>query len=292
MGSSQGGSLCLPLGEQIFPAAVYRQGLGLHPKHPGGDAAFKYVVCRALGGHLPFLQHHHPVAVGKGQGQVVEHHHHGFAHAVDLPHQLHHLEFLADVQIGGGLVQKQHLGVLGQGHGQVHPLPFPAGELGKFLFRKPGGAGGLHGPGDLFPVGLGQVPAKAQVGIAAVGHQLPCPNGGDVPGLGQDGRQAGKLLAAKLAQGLAIVEHLPPLEGQQPAGGSQQGGLAAAVGADERGDLPGFKSQADVLQHRAARIPGSDAVQFNHGKPPSCWGGCGADAASGSRTGRRGPPES
>ena len=45
--------------------------------------------------------------------------------------------------------------------------------------------------------------------------------------------------------------------------------ISAAVGADERGDLPGFKSQADVLQHRAARIPGSDAVQFNHGKLPS-----------------------
>ena len=40
---------CLRLVEEVLLAAVHLQGLGLHPKDPGGYAARKDLVRRALG---------------------------------------------------------------------------------------------------------------------------------------------------------------------------------------------------------------------------------------------------
>ena len=72
----------------------------------------------------------------------------------------------------------------------------------------------------------------------------------------------------KLAQVLSAVEHLSPRKGQQPAGGPEQRGLAAAVGAYQGGDFPRLESKVHILQHRAAGVPGGDVAQLYHPAPP------------------------
>ena len=64
-----------------------------------------------------------------GHGQVV----HGADHrqvqvVAEAVHQLEDLLLVADVQAGGGLVQQQHRGLLGQGPGQDGPLAFAAAQ--------------------------------------------------------------------------------------------------------------------------------------------------------------------
>ena len=49
--------------------------------------------------------------------------------AVDLVHHGHDLVGAGRIQIAGGLVAEDHLGLVHQGAGDGHPLLLPAGEL-------------------------------------------------------------------------------------------------------------------------------------------------------------------
>ena len=84
---------------------------------------------RAGGRHPAAVEQDQLVGELAGQGEVV----HGaddrqvevVAEGVD---QLQHLLLVADVQAGGGLVQQQHRGLLGQGLGQDDPLALAAAQ--------------------------------------------------------------------------------------------------------------------------------------------------------------------
>ena len=76
------------------------------------------------------LQHHHPVGHGEHLVQAVLHHHHGQPQLLVEP--LEGVEKVGGrhgVQLGGGLVQHQHLGVHGHHRGQVEKLLFSPGQL-------------------------------------------------------------------------------------------------------------------------------------------------------------------
>ena len=75
-----------------------------------------------------------PIAISRSQYltrkiQVVKHgQHRQAALAVQRPDQVHDLELKCNVQVGSGLVEKQHVRLLGQRPGDHHPLPLTAGE--------------------------------------------------------------------------------------------------------------------------------------------------------------------
>src|SRR5690606_36891854 len=94
--------------------------------HGRGD----HVGGRALGVDGAAADGNEVVGVAGGELEVVEHDRDGgAAAAIQLSHHVEDLELVGDVEIGGGLVQQQHLGALGEGHRDPYALALPAGEL-------------------------------------------------------------------------------------------------------------------------------------------------------------------
>ena len=75
---------------------------------------------------------------------------------------------MTDIQKGGGFVQQQQRGILGQEHGQIGPLALAAGERGDRSSRIGGDAGAFQGPVHLAPIGAGEGATEPQMGITAV----------------------------------------------------------------------------------------------------------------------------
>ena len=114
--------------------------------------------------------------------------------------QFEDLELVAHIQIGGGLVQKKHLGILGQGHGNPHPLLLAAGQLCHRLVLVFDRVGDLQSPADLLLVLLGVAgQTQGMVGGPTISHQLLYGQvwGGGVV-LVDDGHLFGKVLQPKM----------------------------------------------------------------------------------------------
>ena len=163
----------------------------------------------------------------------------------------------------------------GQGPGDGHPLLLAAGELTGVVVRavtqthlgQQLPALGLDLLQDLLPVGFEVGPFLAEELLGQ----------GDVPQGGVLGEQVEGLehqaemeplfphLALPLGGGIVGVEQSVPLDDDLPLVGGlqkvqapQQGGLAAAGGADDGQSLALLQVKADVLQH-----PGRAKVLFN-----------------------------
>ena len=68
-----------------------------------------------------------------GEIQVMKHHHDGNSElAVQLPHQLDHLELTADIQKGRRFIQQKHLRLLRQSHRNPCALALSAGKTHDF----------------------------------------------------------------------------------------------------------------------------------------------------------------
>ncbi|MNE63591.1 hypothetical protein D3C80_1589480 [compost metagenome] len=48
---------------------------------------------------------------------------------VEVRQKIQHFHLMADVEEGGGFVEQQYLGLLGERHGDPYALPLPAGEF-------------------------------------------------------------------------------------------------------------------------------------------------------------------
>ena len=155
---------------------------------------------------------------------------------------------MVDVQVVGGLVQQDVLGVLGDDHGDHGPLALAAGQLVDELV--------LHllqfhvgdGPVDDGLVLGGEAPAG--VGEAAEGHQLP--DGElhlDLIALGEDGQALGQLLALPLGDVPALKVHQPGVPGDEPGDDAHDGGFARPVGADEGEYLSLWNLEGNAVHH-------------------------------------------
>ena len=78
--------------------------------------------------------------------------------------------------------------------------------------------------------------------------------------------QAGAHRLARAGGGhvLAGEAHLPGAR-QQAGHGAQQGGLAGAVGAEQRDDLAGADRELDVAQHDDLAVAGRQAAHLQQG---------------------------
>ena len=190
-----------------------------------------------------------------------------------------------EVQVVGGLVQQEDVGLLQQQAGQVHPGLFAAGEAVEFLGAHPGGDAqtaadlvGLHvhvvtashGEGGAEPVVLRQ---GASVGLFAHGVL----QGGHLPlHVQQGGEGRAQHLLHRVARGvagdlgdeaqlLARGDHDRALVGTQLAReDAEQGGLAAAVAAHDAHALAGVDVEAQAVQQIISDFKGFYQVFYGY----------------------------
>lgn len=198
----------------------------------------------------PPLHHHHPVGQGEGLLQPVLGEEDGGAQLpVDFGEGGEKLRGGDGVELGGGLVEHQHLGLHGHDRRQVQQLLLPAGE-GVDVPVEPvlnaEKAGHLRHPAADLGGGQPQVfQPEGQFVPHLVGHQL---------GIGvllhkADG--AGGGAGVEPVDGGAAVEDLPPavaVGGHAGLEVAQQGGFAAARAAAEDGEGGGREGEADLPQ--------------------------------------------
>src|SRR5262245_50689147 len=162
-------------------------------------------------------------------------------------------ELVGGVEAGGGLVGEQDPRFLGEGAGDQHAGALAAGQLRNHAV---GEMDGVHGGERSVDGGT--------VGGAFAGAQRSmreAPQGDDGAGderpvhealLRQVGKAAGKLVGIEGGDRAAV-------EGHRASGGANEageyldeGGLAGAVGADDRGELAGLGREVEAAQHLAA----------------------------------------
>ena len=209
------------------------------------------------------------VGVAGGELEVVQHDRDGgAAGAVQLADHVEHLELVGDVEIGGRLVQQQHLGALCERHGDPHPLALPSGELVEQTALELVGAGEGQRLGDRLLVLVAPLREQALVRVAAAGDQLAHGHPvGRERGLRQQAEPAGELLAAQGVDVGAVQQHRPLTGRQQARQAPQQSRLPRAVRADDHRHLPLGEGQVEVIDDDASlvgelQVPGG---QLGHG---------------------------
>jgi hypothetical protein len=72
--------------------------------------------------------------------------------------------------------------------------------------------------------------------------------------------------------GFAVQQHLPAPRRNQPRYRSEEGGLAAGIGADDHGDLAGGNRQVEAMEDFGIVVAGREAdgdeQMIGHGVPP------------------------
>ncbi|EZP52446.1 hypothetical protein BW39_03346 [Delftia sp. RIT313] len=208
------------------------------------------------------LEHDDAVGVAQGGAQVVQHDQGGHAVAARLlAHQLHDVELVVEVQGGQGFVQQQHARFADQGLGQACKLGLAArqliqmahGQVGDAQVLKQGGSLGdrIRGGGLLRARGVWRGLSRGQQRFDdAQVH-------GGRQGLGQVDDAARALGQAGVLQFLAFQRDAA-LGAHQAGQGTQQGGLAAAVGPQHHGE-GACAQRGDVQRFDDASAPVGDA---------------------------------
>ena len=186
--------------------------------------------------------------------------HHGFAARCHAAQQVQQFKLGAYIQKGTGLIQQDGGSALGQRHGKVHPLAFAAGKRPHIPIcpiQRAGPAHGLlHRSGILrcHPAG------KAQIREPPMCHQRPHRDSRHRAGLRHKRCCAGKLFAAIAGDGAVIQQNIAAAAGQRARHGAQQGGFAAAIGANQRGQLAVWGGKAHIPHHILCAIARTDML--------------------------------
>ena len=189
------------------------------------------------------------VAVAGGGGEIVDDDEHRLALGGDLVDGLHHLGLVADVEGAGRFIQQDDVRILGQHHGEPHPLGLAAGERAGALLQNVAELHPLAGPAHHVRILLAPLIEPALMGMAAVLHQLlDLDAGGHQRALGQVGELAGQRFLAVACQRLALEQDLAGLLLLLACQQFEQGGLAAAVGADDPYQLALGNGEGDVVE--------------------------------------------
>ena len=181
----------------------------------------------------------------------------------------HDFQLVPHIQIGGGLVHKDRLRVLGQRHGKIHLLPLASAELLHGAIGQVARAcpfqGFLRGLIVLRPVAA----RVSQVRKASVQHHSPGGDAGNLPGLGQIGRFTGHLASRQVLQAHAVVKNFSALPGQEAQSRFHQGALAAAVGPQQHRHLSRREDHGNLPEHRLFAVAHGQLFQLNHEAVPS-----------------------
>ena len=180
-----------------------------------------------------------------------------------FPENIQQLDLMADIQIGGRLVQDDDLGLLADGPGQHDPLALAVAEGGEVPLLQLQGVDPLQGLTDDALVGLGQFAQGVGVGIAAHRHHFAAGHQFRTDPVGKHHRHLPGHLPGRPGVYLppADVHHAAQL-GQMAGDGLEDGGLPRPVGADQREDRPLFDLDADVVYEHLPVIAHGQIFRF------------------------------
>ena len=125
---------------------------GAHAVHLADQVRGEDLAGRSAGHDAAGVHHVEAVAEGGGLVEVVQH---GQGGDAQLAYQVQDLQLVADVEVGGGLVQQEQAAPLGQGAGEQDALFLPAGQGGEDPFCGAGQADALQRPRAQLLVGRG-----------------------------------------------------------------------------------------------------------------------------------------
>jgi hypothetical protein len=188
--------------------------------------------------------------------------------AGEFPHKLEHLDAMAQVQVGRGLVQQQHLGVLGQGARHQHQLTLAARELEHRPLGQRLDADPCHGPAGVLHVRSVLEAQGTQVRRTAHQHDLAGAEGkGDVRVLGHYGDLPRLVTGRELLRVTAPHPYAPaPAAGCDHTGGdAQQGRLARAVGPCQGQHLAAGQRQRYAAQDLSRAQLHPDVLELERG---------------------------
>lgn len=173
----------------------------------------------------------------------------------ELPHEVHQIELVVDVEMQGGLVQQHDVGLLNEGSGDHHPSELSAAELVDVPVDEVEHPDPFQGVVDDVHVLIGRVPGSG-LGVASHLHSLHhSEREGGAVGL-CDGRHVlGQVLArhpldVHLAQSPGIVYHHASAGGlQDGVDAVEEGGLPTAVLAEDPYDVPALHLERKGFEH-------------------------------------------
>jgi hypothetical protein len=220
-------------------------------------------VARPARGEQPTPGQQCEAVAGAGrQAEVVGDDEGAAARRREFPDQREHLDAVAQIEMGRGLVEQQDLGILGQRPGDQHELSLAAGQLENGSVGEFGDPHPLHGALRALDVGRRLVAERTQVRRPAHQHDLTGAEGkGDLDVLG-DHRQLPRQGASR--QRLrASTAHADASGGrpQHPRGDAEESRLAGAVAAGEHEDLAREELEVDVAQNLATAELDGDPLE-------------------------------
>ena len=207
----------------------------------------------------------HVLGAARRLVEVVQDGHHRAAVGVEAAAQLEDVDLVGQVEEGGGLIEQDRLGALGQGQGDPHALALATAELVDGAGGQLGNPHHLHGLLNGLPVLLRPLAEQALVGEAAAGHEVAHQHAAGHGGaLRQQADPAGDLLGAQANDVGTIEEYRSSGGPVQPGQGAQQRGLPAGVGPHDGGEDTGGDVDVEVAGDHVAlvgdgRAPGGQA---------------------------------
>src|SRR6266542_2098637 len=234
---------------------------------------------RPVGDLAPVVEHRHAIGDVHHHAHVVLDQGDGGAElAVDVEDEAAHVFLLLDVHPGHGLVEQQQRGLGRQRPGQLHALLQTVGQPPRRRLADRLDLEEVDDPlheravRELLPP-RGPPPERIEQEVAPHLEQAP---GHDVVEHAHALEQGDVLEGARDAEGghvrrrqtgaVAAVEGDPSLvRAVEAADGVQQGGLARAVGADDRDDLTATDLEAHAVEGQQRSEPHADAVDLEQG---------------------------
>lgn len=210
-----------------------------------------------MGGDAAPVQQDDVVGDGGRLVEVVQHHADGDAVVGrEVADQVEEFHLVAQVEVGGGLVEQQHRGVLGQAGCEPCALHLSAREGADVVPAELGQSGQRERAVDgCSAVGVGATPAST-VRVASQFRHLAHGHAGERgPALREHRQRPGQLAGAEGAQRLVTDGHLPGAEGQQGGQPAQQRRLATAVRSDQGGHLTASQPDVHPMEDRIAAVP-------------------------------------
>ena len=180
--------------------------------------------------------------------------------SVQVAHEGHEVVAGADIQIGGGLVQHDEVGVLGERSGQMHSLALAAGKLAQVVIAEGLDAGPLHGVFHDPAVVGAEAAAPAHVRLPPAGHQGLHSHGRHARTLSQHRHQPRPLAGSKCARVAAGHVNASRRRAQKARGQLHQRRFPAAVGADNARHRARGDDRGKPLHEGNARLVGERDV--------------------------------
>ncbi len=214
----------------------------------------EHLVGWPLRDYAPAAQEHEPMAVARGQAQIVDGGDRGHPLAHQVTHQLQYLELVVDVQVGRRLVQEQDTRLLRERPRHEHSLALAARERCHFSLGEPLGLRELHCLKGDAAVGGSLHLEPAHVGVAAHHHHLQAGEPVGISGrLGHLREDRGDLLGGHLREVPPLQRDLPRIGLEEAGDRAQQGGFPGAVRSDQADELAPPRAQIDPVQDACSR---------------------------------------